>query len=194
MFFRSIVTAIFVITISLFLVPSVFAHNQTPRVEISLERLHPGEVVDVRGVSFEMDEPVTLTLIGSGVEVPLGEVLSNGEGEFLHIVQLPSDLVEGAYYFRAVTNHHFVISPPLTVWGTAVSEGGGQGLRDEDDGLLAPMPTFPPAVATVSAPVVSAPAEDLPASSGLRTNTVVLAAVMVLAIILVFGMLRRRPR
>ena len=194
MSFRIIVSVTLVVMLSLFVAPSVSAHNMEPRVEISLERLHPGEVVDVRGVSFDMDEPVTLTLLGTGVEIPLGEVISNAEGDFLHIVVLPSDLVDGTYYFRAVTSHHFVISPPLTVWGTAITEGGGQGPRDEDDGLLAPMPTFPPAVATVSAPVVSMPARQLPASAGLRTNTVVLAAFMVLAIILVLGMLRKRPR
>ena len=194
MLFRTIVTVIVVITISLFVVPVAYAHNTQPRVEISHERLHPGEVVNVRGVSFDMDEPVTLTLISAGVEIPLGEILSNREGEFLHIVQLPSDLAEGTYYFRAVTSHHYVISPPLTVWGTAATEGGGQGPRDEDDGLLAPMPTFPPGGATMPVPIVSMPAEELPASSGLRTNILVLAALMVFVIILVFGMLRKRPR
>ena len=94
-----------------------------------MERLHPGEVVNLRGVSFEMDIIVTVTLLGSVVEVPLGEIISNGEGEFTHIVALPADLVEGTYYFRAVTSHHYVLSPPLTVWGTAIAEGGGTGLE-----------------------------------------------------------------
>ena len=77
---------------------------------------------------------------------------ANGEGEFIHIAVLPTDLTEGTYYFRAVTSHHDVLSPPLTVWGTAFTEGGGQGLRDEDDGLLAPMPTYASGVSSTAIP------------------------------------------
>ena len=153
MIFRVFVSAAIAFVLSLLIVPVALAHNTIPRVEISLERLHPGEVVDVRGVSFGMDDSVTLSLIGTGVDIPLGEMLANAEGEFTHIAVLPTDLVEGTYYFRAVTSHHFVLSPPLTVWGTAIVEGGGQGERDEDDGLLAPMPTFPPAIVTAPMPV-----------------------------------------
>lgn len=114
------------------------AHVGQPRLEISVERMNPGGIVDVRGVSFGMDDSVNLALIGSGVDVSFGEIIASGEGEFIYIAVLPSDLVEGTYYFRAVTSHHYVFSPLLTVWGTAFIEGGGQGPRDEDDGLLAP--------------------------------------------------------
>ena len=190
MFFRAFVAAAIVILLSLFIVPTAFAHNKVPRVEISMERLHPGEVLDVRGVSFGMDDDVTLSLIGAGVDVSLGDVLANGEGDFTYIAVLPADLVEGTYYFRAVTSHHYVLSPPLTVWGTAFIEGGGQGLRDEDDGLLAPMPTFPPAVVTAPVPQTS---EARPAA---RWNPVVLAlaAVTVIGIAIGFGIKRKSNR
>lgn len=122
------------------------AHGSEPRLEISVERLSPGGVVDVRGVEFDYEESVTLALIGLEKDMLVGEITTNVEGEFMHIAVLPSDLAEGTYYFRATTSHHWAISPPLTVWGTAYMEGGGQGLRDEDDGLLAPMPTFAPGV------------------------------------------------
>jgi hypothetical protein len=190
--FRTIVSVAIILAHSLFVVRVASAHNMTPRVEISLERLHPGEVVDVRGVSFEMDEPVTLTLLGSGVEIPLGEILSSGEGEFLYIAALPTDLAEGSYYFRATTSHHWVISPPLTVWGTAVEEGGGQGPRDEDDGLLAPMPTAAPALATMPAPVVSAPVESSAVSSRWITNILILVALMVVVAALLLMLGRKR--
>ena len=72
MFFRAIVAAAIVILLSLFVVPSASAHPMIPRLEISIERLHPGEVVDVRGVSFGMDDIVTLSLIGTGMDVSLG--------------------------------------------------------------------------------------------------------------------------
>lgn len=182
MIFRVLVFGITVIAFSLFVVPAASAHNTIPRVEISMERLHPGEVINLRGVSFEMDITVTLTLLGPGVEIPLGEILSNGEGEFTHIAVLPADLAEGAYFFRAVTSHHYVLSPPLTVWGTAVTEGGGQGPRDHDDALLAPMPTFAPAVATEPASQV---AEPPPASN---SNLIITAVVSLIIILIAVGL------
>lgn len=185
MIFR-VTVAVIVTLISLFIVPAASAHNKVPRVEISMERLHPGEVVDVRGVSFGMDDVVTLSLIGSAVDVSLGDVLANGEGDFTYIAVLPSDLGEGTYYFRAVTSHHYVLSPPLTVWGTAFMEGGGQGLRDEDDGLLAPIPTFPPAL--VTAPVPQMP-EAQPASA---RNPLILALAVLTAIGIAVGFGIRR--
>lgn len=189
MIFRVFVSAAIAVVLSLLIIPVVSAHNTVPRVEISLERLHPGEVVDVRGVSFGMDDSVTLALIGTGVDFPLGEILANAEGEFTHIAVLPTDLAEGKYYFRAVTSHHFVLSPPLTVWGTSIIEGGGQGERDEDDSLLAPMPTFPPAV--VTAPLPQAQVEATSASSG-NLILLVLTALTVIAIAIGFG-IRRKP-
>ena len=56
-------------------------------------------------------------------------------------------------------------------------EGGGQGERDEDDGLLAPMPTFAPAI--VTAPVAAVPVEATPASASNR-NIPILMALMVI--------------
>ena len=181
MLVRVLCSVIIVLLFCLFIVPTASAHSTVPRVEISTERLHPGEVIDVRGLSFGMDDSVTLTLIGSGVDVSFGEIIASGEGEFTYIAVLPSDLVEGTYYFRAVTSHHYVLSPPLTVWGTAFIDGGGQGPRDEDDGLLAPMPTFPPAVMT--APVAQVP-EATPASNW---NAIILALAALIVIGIAIG-------
>jgi len=189
MIFRTLLSLAIVIVYSLIIVPVASAHNMQPRVEISMERLNPGGIVDVRGVSFGMEETVTLTLIGSSAEIPLGEILSDAEGEFMHIAVLPSDLVEGTYYFRATTSHHWVISPPLTVWGTAVMEGGGQGLRDDDDGLLAPMPTLAPVAAT--APVPSAPVEATPTSTW-SPIILALAALIFIGIVVAFGLKKKR--
>ena len=183
MIYRAIAVSITVLVFSLSAAQVVSAHNTEPRVEISLDRLHPGEVVDVRGVGFGMDDSVKLSLIGSGVDVSQGEILANAEGDFTYIAVLPADLVEGTYYFRAVTSHHFVLSPPITVWGTAMTEGGGQGPRDEDDGLLAPMPTFPPAAVTASAP--QTPVETAPATNW---NPLILAFATLMAIGIAIGL------
>lgn len=190
--FRIILAGVLVIAFSFWVVPEVSAHNTQPRVEISKERLNPGEVIDVRGVSFDMDEPVTLTLLASGVEIPMGEALSDAEGDFLQILVLPTDLVEGTYYIRATTNHHWVISPPLTVWGTAVVEGGGQGPRDEDDGLLAPMPTAAVA-APLLQPTLVAPVPAAETATRLSATNIVVVLALLTILILIFGVgLRKR--
>ena len=191
MHFRIPVSAIIVILFSFFIVPVASAHNTQPRLEINVERLNPGGIVDVRGVSFGMEESVTLTLIGSSAEIPLGEMLSNAEGEFLHIAVLPVDLAEGTYYFRGVTSHHFVLSPPLTVWGVAIVEGGGQGERDEDDGLLAPMPTLASAPATTLQP--SLPLEPTPASVSNRNISapIALTVIGIVIVVITFAMRRK---
>ena len=191
MHFRIPLSAIIIILFSLFIVPVASAHSTQPRLEINVERLNPGGIVDVRGVSFGMEESVTLTLISSNAEIPLGEMLSDAEGEFLHIAVLPVDLAEGTYYFRGVTSHHFVLSPPLTVWGTAVAEGGGQGLRDDDDGLLAPMPTVAPAAAATIQP--SLPMEPTPASISNRNISapIALAVIGILIVAIAIAMKRK---
>jgi hypothetical protein len=190
MHFRIPVFAIIVILFSLFIVPVASAHNTQPRLEINQERLNPGGIVDVRGVSFGMEESVTLTLISSSAEIPLGEMLSDAEGEFLHIAVLPVDLAEGTYYFRGVTSHHFVLSPPLTVWGMAIVEGGGQGERDEDDGLLAPMPTLAPAASTTLQP--SLQLEPTPASFSNRNISVPIALAVIGILIVAIAIAMKR--
>ena len=63
-----------------------FAHAEEPRLEISVDRILPGGIVDVRGVGFDYEDVVTLTLIGAQGELPLGEVVADTEGVFIHIV------------------------------------------------------------------------------------------------------------
>jgi len=168
----------------------VHAHGGQPRLEINIDRINPGGVVDVRGVEFGYDDLVMLALIGSEAEIALGEITANAEGEFKQIVVLPSDLAEGTYYVRATTIHHWVISSPLTVWGTAVVEGGGQGERDEDDGLLAPMPTFAPGVIpddAISQGQTQPASETTTATTG-NPSILVMVVLLVLGIIVVFAL------
>lgn len=139
---------VFLLLFSLLYVRPVFAHGDKPRIEISAERLTPGSVLDLRGVDFEIDEEVALVILGPQVESPLGTVTADMEGIFLLTITLPVDLPEGTYVIRGITDDHMVDSPGITVWGTALLEGGEEGPWEEGDTLLAPMPTFPPAVST----------------------------------------------
>ena len=153
MTFRNIVLLSIVVVLSSFIVPGALAHGSKPRLEINLERINPGGVLDVRGVEFDYEQFVTLYLERKGIVVQIGEVFTDQEGGFVHIVALPSDLPEGVYNVRAVTTHHDVLSPALTVQGPAIlKDAGGQGEREEDDGLLAPMPTFAPGVSSTPLP------------------------------------------
>lgn len=156
-----------------------------------MERLHPGGVVDVRGVAFEYEETVTLALIGPEADRVLAEITTNVEGEFTHIVVLPSDLAEGTYYFRATTTHHWVLSPPLTVMGTAITEGGDQRPRDEHGGLPAPVPTFAP-----GAPTVSVAQAQVAGTSGFdwNPNILILVAVILIGIVVIFRLQRKNLR
>ena len=52
----------------------VSAHGGQPRLEINVDHINPGAVVDVRGVEFGYDDLVVLALIGSEAEIALGEM------------------------------------------------------------------------------------------------------------------------
>jgi hypothetical protein len=65
------------------------------------------------------------------------------EGTFLLTLSLPADLSEGTYVVRGTTDDdHSIDSPQLTIWGTADLGSMDGELREEDDALLAPMPTI----------------------------------------------------
>ena len=123
----------------------VFAHGGTPRIEISAERLNPGATLEIRGVDFESEELITLSLIGSNIDIALGEVTADAEGGFIQVITLPADLLDGEYTIRAVMDDHDLTGPPFTVFGPAITNGE-EGQREEDDPLLASMPTFAPGV------------------------------------------------
>jgi hypothetical protein len=173
------------------------AHSGEPRLEISPERLAPAAVLDVRGVNYEPEEEIQLTLVGPQVELPLGLVTADPDGIFIQVILLPENLLEGIYMLRANSDDHVNFSPQFTVSGTAPSnpEEYQDGQRDEEDGLLVPMPTFQPGATAASAPTPiqaeSTPAvtSDLvsrtttpnePVSS--RTQTLVLAIVFLILI------------
>jgi hypothetical protein len=176
-----------IITVCLLIVSPVSAHGRTPRLEISVERLNPGGVLDIRGVEFDYEEVVTLYLERQGLVIELGQIVADLEGILIHTIVLPPDLPIGTYTIRGVTEHHDVLSPVLTVQGLAIlSEGGGQGERDEDDGLLAPMPTYAPGVVPGGVPPTEAPLVEQDASAAAR-NPVMVLIILLVGILVVAG-------
>lgn len=186
--FAGIVTVLFL----LFIVPSVFAHGDEPRLEISLERINPGGVIDVRGVDFEFEETITLDLVGPDVIIPMGAYVADAEGVFVQVIMLPVDLKEGKYQFRATTDDHIIMSPMFEVWGTAiVNEGEDEG-RDEDDGLYAPMPTFAPGESVTPLAVVQG--QKTPTSPANAFPWMIVLVAMSAAVLLFLALYFTRKR
>jgi len=166
------------------------AHDVEPRLEISVERLNPGGTMEVRGVGFEFEETVLLELIGPDIEIPIGEVVADTEGSFLQIVSLPADVREGTYHLRAMTDDHEILSPPLSVQGIPVVSDEGEDEREDEDSLLAPMPT--PAAARTAMPPAPLANSPQPASTG--SPVVVLIGVIIIGAALAVGWrLWKRP-
>lgn len=173
--FRNLVSLLVILLMSLFVVPSASAHGRTPRLEISAERMNPGGVLDIRGVEFDYEELVTLYMERQGIVVSLGEINADLEGIFIRTIVLPADLPAGEYAIRGVTEHHDVLSPTFTVQGSPISnEGGGQGERDDDDGLLAPMPTLAPGVSSTSLPQTTTAVRPV----SRRISTLLIASIL----------------
>jgi hypothetical protein len=180
-----------VVWLAFLLAQPVSAHGSDPRIEINTDRLNPGSVLDIRGVDFEFEEAVELALVGAQSQVPFGTVLADVEGVFLLTLTLPVDLPEGTYILRATTDDHVVESPQIIVSGAAILEGGGQGERDEDDALLAPMPTYAPGFSSTPMPQAVAAESQAPEAS---SSPVLLGSIAVLGIILLAAYIRMKRR
>lgn len=185
--------SIFVFLSALHFVQPVSAHGGEPRLEISPESLNPGSVLDIRGVDFEIEEEISLTLIGSQGEIPLGNVTGDVEGIFLLTITLPVDLAEGTYIIRARTDDHVVDSPQIKVSGMAVEEGGGQGPRDDDDSLLAPMPAFPQPTPVPYDPSMDSESVVKPLTPA-QLSLISLGVLTVLVLITILGLRLRKKR
>ena len=168
----------------------VLAHGDDPRLEISPERSNPGGVVDLRGFDFEREEVITLMLVNSSTSIPFGEVLADVEGGFLLNLALPVDLAEGTYTFLAVTDDHNVVSPELTIQGPPIEGGDGdEGVRDQEEPLLAPMPTFAPGVVPEggSQPTIQPETDTTASVSSLTTIAMISSAVLIAAVLVLLG-------
>lgn len=189
---RRTFAGILIVLLSLFIVPVVFAHGDEPRLEISVERVNPGGVVEVRGVDFEMDELVTLELVGSDMTIPQGEFIADVEGLFSQVITLPVDLKEGTYTFRATTDDHVIESVSFVVWGLPIMAEEDDGQREEDDALFAPMPTYAPGVSVTPMAVKEETATPVVSDATVTWVPILILGGTVLAILLLVFWVRRR--
>jgi hypothetical protein len=165
----------------------VRADGEDPRVEISADRLAPGMILQVRGVNLEREQNIPVALVGVEGEFPLGVVTSNEVGEFTQSFTLPVHLPEGVYRVLAKNPTSVsVISAPLTIQGAPVMVEGEEVIRDEDEPLLAPMPTA----------VKGSPAGQSarPAAASWLNPALIATALGVLALVTFSFILVRRSR
>jgi hypothetical protein len=166
-------------------VQPAFAHGTEPRLEISVERINPGGIVEVRGVDFDYEESVELSLMRSEIQIPLViAVTADVEGVFTQVITLPSDLPVGEYNFRAKSDHHLILSPSINVWGAAVESNEGNGIQDQSDVQFGPLPTFAPGVS--STPLPQTAALEPPASKE-SSSTLIYSILLGLAILALFS-------
>lgn len=61
----------------------------------------PGDVITVKGDLLGPNSEVEVRIIGSGVDIDLGEVQADAEGDFTAQFRLPADLAPGTYRLQA---------------------------------------------------------------------------------------------
>jgi len=139
----------FVLLLALQIPGVTLAHEGPARIELNTQQTSSGAELEIRGVNIAPEQPITLSLIGSGAEFALGTAVGDIHGDFVVGVRLPAEALAGAYTVRAFGANRVIVGAPLTLLGVAAEEEGEQ--RGEDEPLLAPMPRAQP-----SAPVVVA--------------------------------------
>lgn len=161
----------------------VFAHSGDARLEISSTHLSPGGTLELRGVDFNSEEVLTLTLDGPRGRLSLPPVTADAEGGFSYLAVLPADLAEGNYIVSASAPGRRVLSPPFLISGQPISastdEQGEQ--REQEEPLLAPAPDFSQSTPTANqlSPAVEHAASARPAAPGLLIGGAALFVVLV---------------
>ena len=62
----------------------------------------PGETITVKGEGLGESRDIEIRIVGTGVNIDLGEFEANAEGEFSAEVTVPTDLKAGTYQVKAI--------------------------------------------------------------------------------------------
>lgn len=170
---------------------TVVAHGAAYLV-VEPTTISPGGEGAVRGAGFGPGNIVALVLVTPSGEVPLGSVEADGEGSFSTVIRVPTDTAEETVRLEARSPDHME-SAEVTIAG-APADGGGDGRREEEEPLLAPI-SFVPAQGARAVPRESS-AQTGPASPAGAPNLAPLlgVATAVLLVTTAGGIVARRRR
>ncbi len=129
---------------------------------MNTDRAPAGGALEVRGVNLASDTSIRVTLVGVEHRYELGDAQGDAHGDFTQAFALPFEAAEGSYVLLASVGDLELVTAPLTIAGVAQPESEEGSLRDEDEPLLAPMPTFAPGVVPGQAPVQTQAAPSAP--------------------------------
>jgi hypothetical protein len=141
-FFRTTVSSAAAVAAALLISAAASAHSGETFFIAEPTVVPPGGGVGVRA-DLLTSGPVRLVLAGTdGSQRLVGTVEQTDGGHFAVFIQVPPDLPVGHWILLAEADGSAIASTTLEVAGASVAEeGGGQGLRDEDDGLIVPLPS-----------------------------------------------------
>ncbi len=145
-----------VISLVILSVPlSVYAHEGEAHIELNVTQAQPGMNIEVHGSGFEPGDTTTIMLMLVSTDRPqvLGSATTDVNGDLAQIVELPKDVISGAYEVQVADAHHVATAALDIVVDANNDEEGSQ--RGEEEPLLAPVPTQ--SARPVSAKPVSAP-------------------------------------
>lgn len=108
------------ILVSLALMPGLALADGGKSVKVQPLAPKPGDVITVKGDLLGQKSEVEVRIIGSGVDIDLGEVQTDDEGDFTAQFRLPADLKPGIYRLTATGAES--AQTELTVQGGLSSE------------------------------------------------------------------------
>jgi hypothetical protein len=162
--------------------------------QLGSERAAPGDVVEVRG-DLGTGTTVEIVLISTadGTRRSIATLVDFEEGHFQAYVTIPTDQPAGDYLVEAGTEST-AVRAPLTIAGSAAQAAGER--PDQDEGLLAPLPSGWTGYAFAS-PATSngpGPAVDKGGRDALPLPPIVIALLVVLGMLALLGGLRLAGR
>jgi hypothetical protein len=159
-------------------VPAALAHDGSPRLVLEPPQVSPGQVVVVRGEDLGADDEMRLALVGGAGRTELATVTSDGQGHFTVAVQISADAPAGTYSIEAANAAGLSLATPMSISGTPIVAGGGDGAPvGQDEGLPAIVPT----PGTASAPGAIAEVRPLPAGTSTASSSIDLVPFVALA-------------
>ena len=160
----------------------VLASQSPPQVQLSVAQASPGATIEVIGGHFPEDAMVELAMRNAEKQITFGTFLADDHGEFTIPILLPLDLQHGEYEFLVTDERNQVAAAPLTIIPDPQSQEAGD-LREDSDGLVAPMPTLAPGADSTPLPQTTTSDAQAPQPNTARLMYPILFGVVLLILL-----------